>query len=447
MRLSRLFPWILLAVLSVGGLLFFAEKIGLALGTRREPQTAAIVSPPVEEPQTSPGATSTPEITTPPKFSNENLGGQAPPPDRNSEVTITLPKHSGPNVFPYAPYTYRTGKSLAANQTIANEALFLAYQEWKARFVTQEGAGNTLRVRRSENNNDTTSQLQAYGMLLGAYFDDADTFEGLWRYTRLHRDEHGFMHWRINAEGAAVGTGGQTDADEDMAYALLIADTKWGSFLSQARALLDAIMTYEIEAGTFLVKPGSWGGSSVLNPSYFMPAYYPMFAVVTGDARWLSVRDAGYRLLGRAANPVTGLFPNWTNANGGEAPAITWDAHRSDFANEAVKIPWRLAHDWLWHGESRAKLFIEPLVRFFQNEIGAEALVSGYTTLGKPFTSSLDVGYAGMIASGAIAGKDPAFAEDLLVKVENLPGWDTMGMTLKVLSLALLYGNYPSLAP
>ncbi|MBI2582910.1 hypothetical protein HYV98_01470 [Candidatus Azambacteria bacterium] len=443
MKLPRFLLWVVLAALAVGGFLFFAEKIGLALGTRREPRTAAIVPEPArpepvegaEGPSSLTPATSTPPVSPP------------PPADRSATVLLTLPKRAGPNVFPYAPYTYRTGKSIASNQTIANETLFLAYEEWKARFVTPEGAGNALRVRRSENSNDTTSQLQAYGMLLAAYFDDADTFEGLWRYTRLHRDEHGVMHWRVNADGVVVGTGGQTDADEDMVYALLVADKKWGSFLPQARTLLEAIMTYEIEAQTFLVKPGSWGGSSVLNPSYFTPAYYPIFAVVSGDARWLSVRDAGYQLLGRASNPVTGLFPNWTNASGGDAPQVTWDAHRSDFAQDAVKIPWRLSQDWLWHGERRSRAFLDPLVSFFQREVGAEALVSGYTTIGKPFTSSLDVGYAGMIASAAMTARDTAFARDLVAKVGNLPGWDTTGMTLKVLSLALLSGNYPSLAP
>ena len=108
-----------------------------------------------------------------------------------------------------------------------------AYDKWKTDLLTSDGAGGFLRVRRPNSSgaevNSTVSEGIAYGMLLSVYANDQPTFDKLWQYAKLWPDSHGLMNWYINAAGTQVlGTGAATDADEDMAFALVMADARWG---------------------------------------------------------------------------------------------------------------------------------------------------------------------------------------------------------------------------
>ena len=49
-------------------------------------------------------------------------------------------------------------------------------------------------------------------------------------HEKQHRDGKGLMHWHIDGNGGTVGQGAATDADEDMAFALIMADKQWGGY-------------------------------------------------------------------------------------------------------------------------------------------------------------------------------------------------------------------------
>ena len=56
-------------------------------------------------------------------------------------------------------------------------------------------------------------------------------FDDLWKYEQLHLDGNGLMNWSIErptASDGSRGRGAATDADEDMAFALVMADKQWG---------------------------------------------------------------------------------------------------------------------------------------------------------------------------------------------------------------------------
>src|SRR5262245_13474960 len=108
-----------------------------------------------------------------------------------------------------------------------------AYNKWRTDLVTSDGAGGFLRVRRpnsaSAEVNSTVSEGIAYGMLLAVYAGDQPTFDKLWQYSQLWLDSNGLMDWYINAAGTQrLGTGAASDADEDMAFALVAANARWG---------------------------------------------------------------------------------------------------------------------------------------------------------------------------------------------------------------------------
>ena len=73
------------------------------------------------------------------------------------------------------------------------------------------------------------------------------------------------MNWAIASDGTGVpGKGAATDADEDIAFALLMADRQWGSagslnYLNLAKAQINNIWLHEI-VDSKLAGPGdSWG--------------------------------------------------------------------------------------------------------------------------------------------------------------------------------------------
>src|SRR6185312_10496304 len=131
----------------------------------------------------------------------------------------------------------------------------------------------------------TVSEGIGYGMILSAYLGDRATFDGLWSYAKSHFDANGLMNWKIDANNGTIGFNAATDGDEDMTFALIAADKRWGGYSADASAMIGKIMAHEIEPNTWVVKPGDvFGGSNLLNPSYFAPAYYHLFAGYTGNS-------------------------------------------------------------------------------------------------------------------------------------------------------------------
>ena len=253
--------------------------------------------------------------------------------------------------FPFPQH--RFGATCSYPASCNDGDVTLAWANWKKTFVT--AAGSALRVKRPTNANDTVSEGIGYGMMAAAYMADRATFDGLWAYASARLDENGVMNWHYDANGGVLdGGGGATDADEDMAFALVMADAQWpgGAYAGAAKTLIGHLLDREVEDGTNVLKPGDrWGGSDQTNPSYLAPAYYRVFASYTGESRWMDVVDASYTLLDKCANAKTGLVPDWCNAAG--APQRS-----SHYSYDACRTPWRIAVDACWNGEVRATAYL-----------------------------------------------------------------------------------------
>jgi len=242
-----------------------------------------------------------------------------------------------------APYT--CAGSMALDQGAADTEVGNSYSTWKGRYLTSAGASGYLRIQRGpEDGYDTVSEGVAYGMLLAAYWGDRPTLDGLWAYAQSHFNANGLMHWRIDANNAVIGQNAATDADEDMAIALIVADKKWGGYAPAAKDLIGKILRHEVEGGSLVLKPGDdWGGSDISNPSYFAPAYYRVFRDYTGDATWDGVVNQAYQIIAnlnaKTAAGSTGLLPDWTTASGDPVAGKSFN-----YTYDATRVPWRLAN-------------------------------------------------------------------------------------------------------
>ncbi len=335
---------------------------------------------------------------------------------------------------------YSCAPSMAPDQAAANTELQNSYNTWKSTYVTSAGAGGYLRVKRPENSNDTVSEGIAYGMVLSAYLNDRPTFDGLWSYAKSHFDANGLMHWRIDANNNVIGTGAATDAEEDMALALIVADKKWGGYTTETKNFISRMMQYEVESGSNVLKPGDqWGGSSVTNPSYFAPGFYKVFKSYTGDARWDSVVNSSYQIIANVNSKTgagtTGLQPDWTTAAGDPAPNMGYN-----YTYDAARVPWRLAKDAAWYCDSRATSQLNKLNAFFKG-IGAANIKDGYRLDGALIGQWHNATFVSMAASGAIVSTDAAYKTAMWNETVRLTNGGYFNDSLRVLALLFMSGN------
>ncbi|HEX8670918.1 MAG TPA: glycosyl hydrolase family 8, partial [Longimicrobium sp.] len=270
----------------------------------------------------------------------------------------------GVSVAGAAPYAYSCGLSLAPDQAAANTRIRDDYETWRSRRVWSQGAQAApggLRVTVGPsfmfdigNGNPqpapyaTISEGQGYGMLLAAYMGDKATFDGLWRYAKAYHNTHGVMKWAVDQYGTALDSNAASDGDEDMAFALLVADKRWGGYWNDLNALVGNMKTYFVDPTTYVFKSGDWSGSSPLrvHPGYLAPAYYKGFASYLGDPFWTSVANKSYEILANidarsaangSSNAATGLVPDRAMVSGDSSTSgsyrFSWNAHRA---------PWRL---------------------------------------------------------------------------------------------------------
>jgi endo-1,4-beta-D-glucanase Y len=374
----------------------------------------------------------------------------------------SYPQNTAGAAFPFPQGHASAHCALPAYDT---DKVAAAYNNWKTKFY-QGG-----RVIRPENGNDTVSEGIAYGMLIGVYMNDRVLFDGLWGYAHARLNGNGLMTWHYSAAGGVVdGTGAATDADEDMAWALLMADKQWGgapsglpTYLSSATMLIGAMWSHEVDQGNgFVLKPGdNFGGASQTNPSYFAPAYYRVFARVTGNTGWMSVVDSSYAILAQATGTY-GLVPNWVNAQGVGVNGPGNDPVGVHFGYDACRTPFRIALDYCENGAAMAMPYLDAIVGFYVSKSTLGAIRDGYTVTGALPPAPLGAYAAGMafLGPGGVAAMDGGgharFTSDVYTTLVN----DTSGPLMNnsgvfsyfqgswgVLSLLAMSGNFWNMAP
>lgn len=332
------------------------------------------------------------------------------------------------------------------------------YTNWKNNHVTSSGAGGFRRVV-WDTLKATVSEGIAYGMLISVNMNDKLLFDDLWNYYQSHLDPTGLMIWIIDSlgnpleiGGILVGTGAATDADQDAAYALLLANAQWGSmgvinYQTEAIALINKIYTLEIDQNNYMVKSGNEPGSVYrVNCSYFAPAYYRAFKYATGNSGWDSVRNAVYNFLNFRADSVTGIVPDWCLPNGDPMPPCPPPAScRFTYYYDATRTPFRIAMDYIWNGEVLAQNYCKKISAFIRTQ-GSENIVDEYMMNGTPLGVYHNNAFIGPFAVGTLATDSTfqTFCDSIYTEnVEVFSGrWNYYNSSLKMLTLLMLTGNF-----
>ncbi len=224
----------------------------------------------------------------------------------------------------------------------------------------------------------STSEGQAYGMLRAVWADDRESFERMLKWTLKNLqngDPTALPAWKWGRREGAMGRGvvdpqPAADADQFMAYALLMAAERWGdrSYRRQARGLLNQIWDAEVQdVGPYrVVLPGPWAASMdpvQLNPSYALPFAWRAFAVADPAHPWLDLVDDFYALMAAVSGDDGALLaPDWLwlrRDDGVAVPPPEVAAH-DHHGFEAFRLAWALAADAIWYAEPRALSSLAP---------------------------------------------------------------------------------------
>ena len=276
---------------------------------------------------------------------------------------------------------------------------------WKGlirRNIDPYNAGKGLIHRpKSETPGDAVSEAVGYGMLVALYANDQQTFNTIWDAANEKMWAGCYYNWQMAPDGNISGTGAATDAEEDVALALIFADKlvsagKWQPYTSKkfnygyadhAKKILDCMWSTEQITSNGILAPGAgWGGYSFVNPGYFSPAWYRIFASFDNNGnRWNSVVEKTYEILENSPGYNIGMVPDWMTPSGGWVNGgLGYNAYFDSraFFKDAIRILWRVAIDAIWFNETRAKTFLTNALTFINGKGGAAA--SNFYQIEKP---------------------------------------------------------------
>jgi endo-1,4-beta-D-glucanase Y len=362
-------------------------------------------------------ATAQPDGATQPVDASLSRPTRGPsPPANGSNFPFPQNRESGHCVYPTA---YR------------NEDVSAAYAQWKNDTVTSAGAGGFQRVQRTVSDatlalNSTVSEGIGYGMLIAVFMNDPSLFDNLWKYEQLHLDKNGLMDWYVAADGSmSLGVGGATDADEDMAFALVMADKQWGgqgslgkSYHQTAIDQMTNVWVHEVLDSNLMLPGDTWGDSSTVNISYFAPAYYRVFKEVGGtlgtyNPTWDAAIDTVYNTIGAALNSSSGnesngLVPAWCTTSGmPNGGAIFMTGNPTNYQYDSCRTPFRIALDWCWNAEPRAQAYLAKTSAFFSG-VGVANIVDGYALDGMPQPQNMGKQSAAFIGPAGVGAMSSA---------------------------------------
>ena len=250
------------------------------------------------------------------------------------------------------------------------ETLHESWKAYLAHFVRADG-----RVVDHKAGGISTSEGQAYAMLRAVWLGDRAVFDRTYSWGRSHlnagvrKDRLWAWKWAKSAAGRweVVDTAFASDADQDVALALILAFQTWKDdrYRRDAAAILADLWTLgtiDVQGRRFMLAGDKLceGQTCRLNPSYCAPYAYRIFARHDRERDWRRVVDSSYFLL-EGASDLTGthLPPDWLLLDTSTGRLGLPPRKDSAFSYDAMRVYWRVAMDRELFGEPRADQYLK----------------------------------------------------------------------------------------
>jgi len=255
-----------------------------------------------------------------------------------------------------------------------------------------------------DKNNIGTSEAQSYALLQSYWVGDKEVFDKVWAWTKknLQRKEDKLFSWKFEHVPSdrriiILDRNSATDADTDIAYALLKAGETWSNpdYIKEAQLIINSLWgaeTAQLGEKRYVIA-GNWANDDkylVINPSYFSPLCYRLFAKYDKDHNWNSLISDGYELLFRvsseelAGKPKEFLPVNWITLSKDGEHILPYEekADSLDYSFDAFRVFWRVALDQIEFPNDEAITYLGRVTVFerewrkdqhLQTEYGANA--------------------------------------------------------------------------
>jgi cellulose synthase (UDP-forming) len=255
------------------------------------------------------------------------------------------------------------------------------------------------RVIARDEGNVTTSEGQSYALLRAVWSNDPLAFEAVYAWTRAHlaREDRLFA-WRWQG-GAVTDANAATDADTDIALALLLAAKRFDipRYRQDALTLLDDIWKKEVVAvkGRHYITGGNWAPKErhpTIHVGYLAPYAYELFARVDHRHPWRELIASSYDILEwlyyeeQLAVPPQVVFIDKETGELMRKPSASRRASR--FSYDAFPIFWRVAADARWHHRGKERLRKKMLAHFQTEWKRKGRFMDTYTLAGKALSKN-----------------------------------------------------------
>ncbi|HEX8924026.1 MAG TPA: glycosyl hydrolase family 8 [Patescibacteria group bacterium] len=286
------------------------------------------------------------------------------------------------------------------NRTFSPYTLLTSsWEKYKKEYIGVDG-----RVIDKSQNNVTTSEGQSYAMLRAVFIDDKSSFDLAWKWTKenMKRPNDNLFGWRWGQRADKSygfmengGDNSASDADSDIALSLILAKRRWGDskYEDAAKVILTDLWNTETDQanGKRYLIAGNWAKSQselIINPSYWSPYAWRIFAKVDDKNDWNSLIGPAYDLLNQsgkvnlAGKNGVGLPPDWIaiERNSGNLQVPSTGNLDTDYSFDAMRVPWRIYLDWDWNKENKAKDYLTNnfgvLREFYQRDGRIPTIIS-----------------------------------------------------------------------
>jgi oligosaccharide reducing-end xylanase len=263
-----------------------------------------------------------------------------------------------------------------------------------------------------------------------------------------------FFSWQARTNGETMSQFVAPDGESYYVMALYFAANRWGSgagifnYKQQADTLLSAMRHRALITGkismsrrnTNVVQTVTAGPlfnaehKMVLfspsterppftDPSYHLPAFYELWArwgPPEDKQFWLDAAQASRDFFPRAANPVTGLAPDYANFDG--SPVTNgWSRSASNFGFDAFRTAGNWSVDWSWWAKDpRERELSDKLQAFFESK-GMETYGCRFTLDGKQLEDRHAQGLVAVNADASLAASDSTRANKFVEALWNTP--------------------------
>lgn len=240
----------------------------------------------------------------------------------------------------------------------------------------------------------TTSEGQGYAMLRAVWSNDRRTFEEVWQWTQSHLQVRPDKLFAWKWKGKVLSLDAATDADTDIALALILASRRFdhSSYEQEALAILRSIWDLEVlhlSTGSY-VTGGNWAvheAYPTIHVAYLAPYAYEAFASVDRVHDWRKLIESSYAVLHWLYDDQNVVLPPervyLDKSSGRFVMTHPKSGPAAVFSYDAFPLFWRVALDAQWFSRSEAALR-EKMLGFFWAEWKAQGkFVDRYTVAGE----------------------------------------------------------------